>query len=282
MADRYGYVRDSSGNRLFPVTHINLILGKDGKPIDKAFYEIDNKLINAQTYEDLMNVDVTEFPYGAIGYVITEETYYSYSSNGWKVMTTGSSNGGGGGGNNEPTDDNYSHIIISAEEPGIDQRNMIWVDTSEDGIIEGQDDLNLLYSLLEKVTEMQNEIVSLRKRVKYLEENGVVGPNIPDKPDDPTDDEDDIILLEDGTALLMEDGSEVLLEKQVVDEPSVDEDDAVLLEDGSEILLEDGSSLLLEIQTEVEKPTTTKNVLLFENGTEVLLENGATILLEMQ
>ena len=88
MADRYGYVRDSSGNRLFPVTHINLILGKDAKPIDKAFYEIDNKLINAQTYEDLLNVDTTEFPYGAIGYVITEETYYSYSSNGWKVMTT--------------------------------------------------------------------------------------------------------------------------------------------------------------------------------------------------
>lgn len=238
MAERYGYVKDSSGNILLPVTHINLVLGKDGRPIDKAFYEIDNKLINAQTYEDLMNVDTTEFPYGAIGYVITEETYYSYSSNGWKVMTTGSS-GGGGGGNNEPTNDNYSHIIISAEEPSIDQRNMIWVDTSEDGIIEGQDDLNLLYSLLDKVTEMQNEIVSLRKRVKYLEENGVVID-----PNPPVDDDDDFILLEDGTALLLEDGTELLLEIQT----TTPKEQVLLFENGEEILLEDGSKILLEMQ----------------------------------
>lgn len=237
MADRYGYVRDSSGNRLFPVTHINLVLGKDGKPIDKAFYEIDNKLINAQTYEDLMNVDTTEFPYGAIGYVITEETYYSYSSNGWKVMTTGSS--GGGGGSSEPTDDNYSHIIISAEEPGIDQRNMIWVDTSEDGIIEGQDDLSLLYQLREQMLEMQNEIISLRKRVKYLEENGVVID-----PNPPVDDDDDFILLEDGTALLLEDGTELLLEIQT----TTPKEQVLLFENGEEILLEDGSKILLEMQ----------------------------------
>ena len=239
MAQRYGYVKDSSGNILLPVTHINLVLGRDGKPIDKAFYEIDNKLINVQTYEDLMNVDTTDFPYGAIGYIIDEETYYSYSSNGWKVMTTGSSGGGGGGGSSEPTDDNYSHIIISAEEPGIDQRNMIWVDTSEDGIIEGQDDLNLLYSLLDKVTEMQNEIISLRKRVKYLEENGVVID-----PNPPVDDDDDFILLEDGTALLLEDGTELLLEIQ----STTPKEQVLLFENGEEILLEDGSKILLEMQ----------------------------------
>lgn len=246
MAERYGYVKDSSGNILLPVTHINLVLGKDGRPIDKAFYEIDNKLINAQTYEDLMNVDTTESPYGAIGYVITEETYYSYSSNGWKVMTTGSSGGGnGGGGNNEPTNDNYSHIIISAEEPGIDQRNMIWVDTSEDGIIEGQDDLSLLYQLREQMLEMQNEIISLRKRIKYLEENGVVIDPSPG-PNPPVDDDDnnDFILLEDGTALLLEDGTELLLEIQTV----IPTEQVLLFENGEEILLEDGNKILLEMQ----------------------------------
>ena len=238
MADkeyRYGYVKDSSGKVLLPVTHINLVMGRDGKPIDKAFYNIDNKLINAQTYEDLLNVDTTDFPYGAIAYVITEETYYSYSSNGWKVMTTGSS---GGGGSSEPTD-NYSHIIISADEPGEDQRNMIWVDTSQDGIVEGQDDISLLYSLLEKVTEMQNEIVSLKKRVKYLEENGVVID-----PNPPVDDNNDFILLEDGTALLLEDGTEILLEIQ----STTPKEQVLLFENGEEILLEDGSKILLEMQ----------------------------------
>lgn len=236
MADRYGYVLDASGNRLLPITHINLVVGNDGRTIGDAFYEMNNKLINAQTYDDLLSLDTTSLVYGSIGYVIDADTYYSYTSSGWRVMTTGSS-----GGDNSGSIDSYSHIIISAEEPAEDQRKHIWIDTSSDGIVESPDDVSLLYSLLEQVKEMQNTIISLNKRIKYLEENGVIV-----NPNPPVDtDEDDFILLEDGATLLFEDGSEVLLEVQVVD-PKPETGDNFLFEDGSEILLEDGSTILLE------------------------------------
>ena len=273
---RTGFVLDGKGNRLLPITHVNLIIGDNGKSIRDTLDSVDNKLMSVQTYDDLLNADTSNLFEGSIGYVVADKQYYSYTVNGWELMTTGS-NGSGG------YDDTYSHIWIGSSPPA--DQNMIWIDTASDGIIEGQSDLNLLYSLLNKVSEMETELVSLRKRVQYLEDNGVaIDPDRP-KPDDPVVDEDDIILLEDGTELLLEDGTELLLEEQVIDEPVVgdDEDDIILLENGSELLLEDGSTMMLEIQTEtpVVKPTTEK-VLLFENGTEILYENGNPILLELQ
>ena len=281
MIDGYktGFVTDPQGNRLLPITHINLIIDKDGKPISNIIDQLDKRVFNVSTYEQMLSLNTGNLMNGAICFVDDLETYYSYTtSNGWEIMTT-SGNGSGG-----QIEDIYSHIWIGPDPPEDDKDGKIlWLDTNEDGIIEGEDDLNLLYNLRDKMNELQTEVEVLKGRVKYLEDHGVaVDPKPPD-PDEPIEDEDDIILLEDGSEILLEKDGSLLLEKQVVDEkpPATTTNDAILMEDGIDILMEDGSSLLLEVQTQIEIPTTNKNTLLFEDGTEALLEDGATLLLEM-
>ena len=285
MIDGYktGFVTDPQGNRLLPITHINLVIDNDGRSILSIINQLDKRVFNVSTYEQMLSLNINNLMNGAICFVDDLETYYSYTtSNGWKVMTTSGNNSG------SQIEDIYSHIWIGPDPPEDDKDGKIlWLDTNEDGIIEGEDDLNLLYNLRDKINEMQTEIEVLNSRVKYLEENGVVvgpdpGPD-PGPSPGPDTDEDDIILLEDGSEILLEKDGSLLLEKQVVDEkpPATTTNDAILMEDGIDILMEDGSSLLLEVQTQIEIPTTNKNALLFEDSTEALLEDGTTILLEM-
>lgn len=324
---RKGFIQDSSGNNLLPITHISLIIGDDGTSINNTFNAlkaehaelkgehatiltnheelkgdhaalrnehdalrnehaemvkeidlIDGKLTSVKTFALLNSINTQDLIEGAIAYVVEENKYYSYTSNGWVLMTTGS---------NGESLDGYSHIWVGPTPP--ENVNMIWIDTSSDGIPDNEDDYKTLLDLLEQVAEMQIEIINLKDRIEYLEKNGVVidpdnpPDSPPDDPDDPIYDIDDIILLEDGSEMLLEDGTGLLLEIQVVDGPIEDEDseDTILLEDGSELLLEDGFAMMLEIQTESVKPPTTQgNVLLFENSTEMLLENGNNLLLE--
>ena len=245
MIDGYktGFVTDPQGNRLLPITHINLVVDNDGRPISSIINQLDKRVFNVSTYEQMLSLNINNLMNGAICFVDDLETYYSYTtSNGWEVMTT-SGNGSSSGGQIE---DIYSHIWIGPDPPEDDKDGKIlWLDTNEDGIVEGEDDLNLLYSLRDKINEMQTEIEVLNSRVKYLEENGVVvGPDPGPGPGTDTD-EDDIILLEDGSSLLLENGSNLLLEVQEI-KPKPELTNNLLFEDGIEILLEDGSSLLLE------------------------------------
>ena len=279
---RKGFVLDPQGNRLLPITHVNLVIGNNGETLSGTLERItetvsilqeNGGVISVETKTELDNLNTANIRKGAICYVSTEDKYYSYSANGsWKPMQTSSSGG---------SDDGYSHIWVGPDPPA--NENMLWLDTNSDGVIEGEDDLNLLYNLRDKINEMQTEIEVLNNRVKYLEENGVVVDPKPPGPDEPIEDEDDIILLEDGSEILLEKDGSLLLEIQVVDEkpPATTTNDAILMEDGIDILMEDGSSLLLEVQTQIEIPTTNKNALLFEDSTEALLEDGTTILLEM-
>lgn len=285
MADingmRTGFVLDKDGNRILPITHMSLIIGSDGKSIlaeleeTKAgissnaeaiagvdqrmidltdrLIEIDGKVLNAndliseignrissvQTFEDLViNETLAD---GAICYVVDDKKYYSYTTaDGWKEMVTSGDGTGGGG----YIDDIYSHIWIGTEPP--ENSNMIWVDTNTDGVVESEDDMGLLRMALEKITEMQNELNSLRRRVKYLEEHGTFDPDAGE--DETPDDSDDIILLEDGTPLGLEDGSGDILMEIQTEKPSEEEvNNAVLLEDGTYLLYEDGSKILLEM-----------------------------------
>ena len=286
MADingmRTGFVLDKDGNRILPITHMSLIIGSDGKSIlaeleeTKAgissnaeaiagvdqrmidltdrLIEIDGKVLNAndliseignrissvQTFEDLViNETLAD---GAICYVVDDKKYYSYTTaDGWKEMVTSGDGTGGGG---SYVDDIYSHIWIGTEPP--EDSNMIWVDTNTDGVVESEDDVSLLRMALEKITEMQNEIGSLKRRVKYLEEHGTFDPDAGE--DETPDDSDDIILLEDGTPLGLEDGSGDILMEIQTEKPSEEEvNNAVLLEDGTYLLYEDGSKILLEM-----------------------------------
>ena len=284
----------NSTDRILPITHINLVIGDDGRSMGstlKKWQAIIDSLgastgngggvLSVNTLADLQVLDTQNLKYGAICYVIEIDTYYRYAADGWQILSTS-------GGNTElppvpeePDEDIYSHIWIGPDPPADD--NMLWLDTNEDGIIEGEDDILLLYALRDKMNELQTEVEVLKGRIKYLEDHGVaVDPKPPD-PDEPIEDEDDIILLEDGSEILLEKDGSLLLEKQVVDEkpPATNTNDAILMEDGIDILMEDGSSLLLEVQTQIEIPTTNKNALLFEDSTEALLEDGTTILLEM-
>ena len=284
----------NSTDRILPITHINLVIGDDGRSMGstlKKWQAIIDSLgastgngggvLNVNTLADLQVLDTQNLKYGAICYVIEIDTYYRYAADGWQILSTS-------GGNTElppvpeePDEDIYSHIWIGPDPPADD--NMLWLDTNEDGIIEGEDDILLLYALRDKMNELQTEVEVLKGRVKYLEDHGVAVDPKPSDPDKPIEDEDDIILLEDGSEILLEKDGSLLLEIQVVDEkpPATNTNDAILMEDGIDILMEDGSSLLLEVQTQIEIPTTNKNTLLFEDGTEALLEDGATLLLEM-
>lgn len=284
----------NSTDRILPITHINLVIDDDGRSMGstlKKWQAIIDSLgastgngggvLSVNTLADLQVLDTQKLKYGAICYVIEIDTYYRYAADGWQILSTSGGNTELPPAPEEPDEDIYSHIWIGPDPPADD--NMLWLDTNEDGIIEGEDDILLLYALRDKMNELQTEVEVLKGRVKYLEDHGVaVDPKPPD-PDEPIEDEDDIILLEDGSEILLEKDGSLLLEKQVVDEkpPATNTNDAILMEDGIDILMEDGSSLLLEVQTQIEIPTTNKNTLLFEDGTEALLEDGATLLLEM-
>ena len=284
----------NSTDRILPITHINLVIDDDGRSMGSTLKKwqaiIDNLgastgngggVLSVNTLADLQVLDTQNLKYGAICYVIEIDTYYRYAADGWQILSTSGGNTELPPAPEEPDEDIYSHIWIGPDPPADD--NMLWLDTNEDGIIEGEDDILLLYALRDKMNELQTEVEVLKGRVKYLEDHGVAVDPKPPGPDEPTEDEDDIILLEDGSEILLEKDGSLLLEKQVVDEkpPATTTNDAILMEDGIEILMEDGSSLLLEVQTQIEIPTTNKNTLLFEDGTEALLEDGATLSLEM-
>ena len=276
MIDGYktGFVTDPQGNRLLPITHINLVIDNDGKSISNIIDQLDKRVFNVSTYEQMLSLNTNSLMNGAICFVDDLETYYSYTtSNGWEIMTT-SGNGSGG-----QIEDIYSHIWIGPNPPEDDKNGKIlWLDTNEDGIIEGEDDLSLLYNLRDKINEMQTEIEVLNNRVKYLEENGVVVDPKPSGPDEPIEDEDDIILLEDGSSLLLENGSNLLLEIQEI-KPKPELTNALLFEDGTEILTEDGSKLLLESASNdaitVSYVSSEKNLEMTGNNANLFVSNQA-------
>ena len=243
----------NSTDRILPITHINLVIDDDGRSMGSTLKKwqaiIDNLgastgngggVLSVNTLADLQVLDTQNLKYGAICYVIEIDTYYRYAADGWQILSTSGGNTELPPAPEEPDEDIYSHIWIGPDPPADD--NMLWLDTNEDGIIEGEDDILLLYALRDKMNELQTEVEVLKGRVKYLEDHGVaVDPNPGPGPDT---DEDDLILLEDGSEILLENGLNLLLEIQEVDpEPTTNN---LLFEDGIEILLEDGSLLLLE------------------------------------
>ena len=240
---RKGFVLDPQGNRLLPITHVNLVIGNNGETLSGTLERItetvsilqeNGGVISVETKTELDNLNTANIRKGAICYVSTEDKYYSYSANGsWKPMETSSSGG---------SDDGYSHIWVGPDPPL--NENMLWLDTNSDGVIEDETDLELLHSLRELVSELQTTITVLDKRVSDLEKGIIINPN-PNPDPSPTPDEDNIFLLEDNTPFLLEDGSNLLLEIQSTP-PVVDNENVLLFEDGIEILLEDNSKLLLE------------------------------------
>ena len=240
---RKGFILDPQGKRLLPITHVSLIIGNNGETLSGTLERItetvsilqeNGGVITVETKKDLDNLNTDNIRKGAICYVSTEDKYYSYSANGsWKPMETSSSGG---------SDDGYSHIWVGPDPPA--NENMLWLDTNNDGIIDNETDLELLYSLRELVSELQTTVTVLDKRVSDLENGIIIVP--PTEPDDPDTEEstDLFFLLEDGSSLLLEDGTELLLETKGTS--SSVQENGLLFEDGTQILLEDNTALLLE------------------------------------
>ena len=155
----------------------------------------------------------------------------------WIEFKSGSSDSGG------TIIDGYAHIWIGDKPPK--DKNMLWLDTNSDGILEDETDIETVKKLLNKISDLEIKISLLTKRVAYLEEHGVVNPDKPDKPDTPDTPISIGLLLEDGTPLLLEDGTPLLLEEEK-SEGSSNVINGILLEDKTNILLEDKTPLLLE------------------------------------
>lgn len=149
----------------------------------------------------------------------------------WIEFKSGSSDSGG------TIIDGYAHIWIGDKPPK--DKNMLWLDTNSDGILEDETDIETVKKLLNKISDLEIKISQLTKRVAYLEEHGVV------KPDKPGVLTSVGLLLEDGTPLLLEDGTPLLLEGEK-SESSGNVINGILLEDKTNILLEDNTPLLLE------------------------------------
>ena len=277
----------NSTDRILPITHINLVIDDDGRSMGstlKKWQAIIDSLgastgngggvLSVNTLADLQVLDTQNLKYGAICYVIEIDTYYRYAADGWQILSTSGGNTELPPAPEEPDEDIYSHIWIGPDPPADD--NMLWLDTNEDGIIEGEDDILLLYALRDKMNELQTEVEVLKGRVKYLEDHGVaVDPNPGPGPDT---DEDDIILLEDGSSLLLENGSNLLLEIQEI-KPKPELTNALLFEDGTEILTEDGSKLLLESASNdaitVSYVSSEKNLEMTGNNANLFVSNQA-------
>ena len=269
-----GFILDPQGNRLLPITHINLVIGHEGESLSNTLNRITETInvlqesggiLTVNTNQEMQDLDTTNIRNGALCYVSDEDKYYSYSINsGWRPALSTST--GSDGDNEEESSDIYVHIWVGPEPP--EDNRMLWLDTNTDGVLEGEQDLDLLNNLKQLIKEMQTSMDVLNKRVNELEEmleNGIIVA--PDDPDNYG------ILLEDGSSILLENGSELLLEVQ-------GSSSSILLENGSSILLEDGTELLLEVQGSSSNPQPEENALLFENNSKILLEDNSTLLLE--
>ena len=151
----------------------------------------------------------------------------------WIEFKSGSSDGGG------TIIDGYSHIWVGDTPP--EDTNMIWLDTSSDGILDDETDIETVNKLISRIGELENTVSLLIKRVAYLEQNGVVIPG----GGNTGDTSENIILLEDGTEILLEDGTPLLLEENNSGSDT-EITNGILLEDNTHILLENNNPLLLE------------------------------------
>lgn len=175
-------------NGIFPLIDSNDIQG--------GFYQVD-------TIQERDNIPSIRRKEGMLCWVSTEKTMYQLNGGTeniyWIEFKVGSSDTGG-----TVVDDKYSHIWVGTQAP--EDTKMIWIDTRADGILEDEtpSDMETVRELMTLINELKDEVDVLKRKVKYLEENGVVAPGGGSTGNG--------ILLEDGTSLLLEDGTELLLE----------------------------------------------------------------------
>lgn len=188
--------------------------------------DIHGGLYHTDTFAEMQEIPLERIKDGMLCYVSEVKMYYRCEatlenkkvvSANWVEFTIGSgdnnNNDNNEGSNPEPEDENVSHIFVS-DIPPIDL-DLFWFDTTdEDGEDEEVDENG--YTLSDAKADIEGLMAiinSLESRIKYLEENGVVGPG----GGTPGVTSGSAVLLENGEGILLENGEELLLESFVSD-----------------------------------------------------------------
>lgn len=138
-----------------------------------------------------------------------------------------------------------AELYLNTQEPTKVSEDIIWIDKGSDyeGIMENpivKELINIVKDYNIEMNSMRQEIISLKARVKALEENKPVTPS-------PSVTITNSFLLEDGTPLLLEEGIYFLYEEENVnEEDKITITNAFLLEDRTPFLLESGEYLKTE------------------------------------
>lgn len=197
--------------------------------------DIHGGLYHTDTLAEMQGIPLERIKDGMLCYVSETKMYYKCDatlenkkvvSANWIEFTIGT----GSGNNNQPPsgddiitpdpeDENISHIFVS-DVPPFDL-DLFWFDTTdEDEDEEGEVDESD-YTLSDAKADIEGLvaiIAGLEARIKYLEENGVVGPGGGDTPGVT---HGSAILLENGEGILLENGEGLLLESFVSDSEEV-------------------------------------------------------------
>lgn len=139
-------------------------------------------LLTVDTYQDLLNLPLTNLKDGSKCFVEEMHSYYKLINNAWRIET------------------NYSYQV---EEP-VD-KSVIWF-TPLGKVVDKDTSSNVtIEELMASISVLVAKIKGLEQRVTYLEEHGVVNPSNPTT---------EGLLLEDGSPLVLEDGSNIKLESE--------------------------------------------------------------------
>ena len=186
------------------------------------------------------------------------EEFYLGSNNNNNNNNNGDSGGNSGdnGGTTNPDPDNpgtvyppsiediYSHIFVSDVAP--DNLDMFWYDTNEEEYDDGSgDDTYTLADAKASIEGLTSIIAALESRLKYLEENGVVGGGGSSSGSSSAIDKY-AILTESGQQVLLENGRVSVVESYIANDTSEEQEPEEEVDEELEAFLHNIDKLLLE------------------------------------
>jgi hypothetical protein len=180
--------------------------------------DIHGGLYHTDTLAEMQGIPLERIKDGMLCYVSETKMYYKCNatlnnkkvvSADWVEFTVGSDSGG-------ITGDDISHIFVGENAP--DNLDLFWYDPTDEDDEEVDESDYTLSDAKADIESLVAIIAGLEARIKYLEENGVVGPGGGGTPGIT---HGSAILLENGESILLENGEELLLESFVSDSEEV-------------------------------------------------------------
>ena len=207
----------------------NLIADTEGEVVNYS------KVFIVSTEGEMNDLNsLTTLEDGALCYVKTSATYYTYNNSKWNIL------------NQTVTIQMGQNVIISNEEP--EDKTALWVDTNN---MQNEENLEsiinnpLVQELLNSFKILQGEIKILNGEIATLKEIIANGGFVPSEPI-----KDYCFLTEEGDFILTEDGDNFVTEDYIPGSYNPPTEDKVnncfLTEDNKYILTEDGKNISIE------------------------------------